>query len=703
MFKIIGFLKPSPSISEAEQASGLKWLSWEGMASLGFSSITTSGFLTAYALALGANNLQIGILVALPFLGGVLQIPTILLVERVRQRKLIAVITWFIAQLLWIPIALIPFYLKVPGAPGISVLLAIMAARSILQAVTNGAWHSWVRDLVPQQIMGSFFARRFKYATVVAMIFGVGAALFVDYWKSNAAPGTEATGYVYPLILGAVTLGIASPLMMAKMPEPLMESTQGQNQSIRNLLTIPYRNRNYRYLLLFLLLWGFCLNLAVPFFTVYMLVRLELPVSAVIGFSALSQIFTILFYRVWGQYADRYGSKSVMAVCASLYLLVIFGWTFTTMPDRYFLTIPLLVVLHIMAGIASSGVTLTTGTLGMKLAPKGQATAYLTTAAVATSLGTGLGPLLGGPIADFFSSRQLGLVFSWTDPSGVLQMSAFHLTGFDFLFAIAFVLGLMVLGLLTMLREEGEVDRDVVLDALVSPLRRFTKPLGSTASLSFLSQFPFGYIRKVPLPGLDVAIGVTAHQLAEAASMAVIAVKHGRRGAAKISGALEKLLIGLLGTEQASGVNVTEISQHAARGAMRAVEQTNLDAGEVARQTVVGIASALHKQGGEENVAEALRGAAYGMVQGASETGAQLETAVSEAVEAAKEVAQQTGIDQDVAVSQVVIGAIEAAKDIGKEPLEEIKSSLSKETIAKAIAGMESETEKTKEVENGLT
>jgi hypothetical protein len=243
----------------------------------------------------------------------------------------------------------------------------------------------------------------------------------------------------------------------------------------------------------------------------------------------------------------------------------------------------------------------------------------------------------------------------------------------------------------------------VVLDALVSPLRRFAKPLGSTASLSFLSQFPFGYIRKVPLPGLDVAIGVTAHQLAEAASMAVIAVQHGRKGAARLSGALEKMLIGLLRTEKADGVNVTELSQHTARGAMLAVEQTNLDAGEVARQTVVGIASALHKEGSEENVAEALRGAAYGMVQGVSETGAQLEPAVSEAVEAAKEVAQQTGISQDVAVSQVVIGALEAAKDIGEESFAEIQSSLSKEIIATAIAGIEAETKKKEDIENGLT
>ena len=34
---------------------------------MGFNSITESGFLAAYALLLGANNFQIGVLAALPF------------------------------------------------------------------------------------------------------------------------------------------------------------------------------------------------------------------------------------------------------------------------------------------------------------------------------------------------------------------------------------------------------------------------------------------------------------------------------------------------------------------------------------------------------------------------------------------------------------------------------------------------------------
>ena len=62
---IFGFLKPKPTISDEDVKAGLKWLTLERAVSMGFNSITTSGIVAAFALALGANNLQIGVLAAI--------------------------------------------------------------------------------------------------------------------------------------------------------------------------------------------------------------------------------------------------------------------------------------------------------------------------------------------------------------------------------------------------------------------------------------------------------------------------------------------------------------------------------------------------------------------------------------------------------------------------------------------------------------
>jgi hypothetical protein len=102
---------------------------WQVVAGGGLEGITSGGFLAAFALALGASNLQIGILTALPFMVQPIQIPAVLLVEKLKNRKLIGVASYFVTHSLWIPIALIPIFIGVPSAGAVSALLALIGIR----------------------------------------------------------------------------------------------------------------------------------------------------------------------------------------------------------------------------------------------------------------------------------------------------------------------------------------------------------------------------------------------------------------------------------------------------------------------------------------------------------------------------------------------------------------------------------------------
>jgi MFS family permease len=198
-----------------------------------------------------------------------------------------------------------------------------------------------------------------------------------------------------------------------------------------------------------------------------------------------------------------------------LYLLVILGWIFTMTPERHSLTIPLLIILHIFAGVASGGVTLTTSTIGLKIAPGNQATAYLSGVTLSVNMGSGLGPILGGFLADFFSTRQFLMTFTWTDPTHSMQFSMLSITGFSFLFAIAFILGIFTLSLLANLREEGEVSREVVLESLMMPMRELYRPVTSILPY-YLAHMPvYRVLKRIPIPGLDVALSVIAYQIAD--------------------------------------------------------------------------------------------------------------------------------------------------------------------------------------------
>ena len=669
---MLPFLRPSPTLTDKDIGRSLSLMIWEGVASGALFSLGSGGFMAAYALALGANNLQVGILAALPFIAQVAQLPAILAVERFRRRKAIGVPALWAAQLLWVPIGAVPFLMDAPGAPAVTAVIALMALRGLFGAVWATSWTSWMRDLVPRNVLGSYYGRRIAVVTGAVAVVGLGGSFFVRWWESAASPDDTILAYSFLLIGGALTFGIASPLFAMRAREPLMPAAPESGRSAAAVLAEPLRDRNFSQLVRFLFVWSLTSNLAIPFFAVYMLSELGLSLPAVIGFTVLSQAANILFVRVWGPMADRVGSKPVLSLSASLYLLVILGWVFTAYPERHFLTLPLLGVLHVFAGVAGAGVGLTMSTLTLKVAPEGKATPFLGVAGIAASVGAGIGPIAGGLMADYFSDRSLGLDLTWTSPSGVLGLPALSLTGFDFLFVIAFLVGLFSLNLLIALREEGEVPREAALGELSARAAPAARAVSSVPGLGAVSAFSYGYLKRVP--GADVALGVTAYQIAASTQAAVSSAARGgvmvRDVAGVVGGVLEEVIDEM---EDVAGQGL-ELARHATRGAVQVGDELADQVGGVARGAVLGTLRAL----ADQPVAplDALRGAGYGAVQGAVEAGADAAEAVAHALAAAREIAGELGVTGDKAAATLAAGALDAATASGEKVLRAVRKVL---------------------------
>ena len=665
---MIGFLLPKPFLSDQDVEKGMKWLTWEGAATMGYSSITESGFLTAYALLMGANNFQIGLLAALPFLIQPTQFFMIAAVERLKMRKALSVATWMGAQATWIPIALIPFFFGGLSASSISVLLGFVALRSLLAAARNANYNSWVRDLVPGNRLGSFFSRRLTLATLASVVFGLSASFFVDYWKSQNPGDAQVYGYTIALLVGAIFLGIAGPVFLSLVPEPRMHVPEGRRPSLADNIRMPMRDTNFRQLMKFLFFRGFTANLAVPFFAVYMLERIGLSLTAVVALTVVGQIFNVMFLRVWGPMSDRLGSRVVLSVCNSLLLLVIFGWIFTTMPERYALTIPLLVVLHAFSGIAMAGINVTTGAIGMKLAPRGNAAPFLAGASLATSLGAGLAPLVGGRFADFFSVRAFSISFEWLDPNGVTGLPGIVFTGYDFLFVVSFVLGLIASKTLTTIQEEGEADRETVMDELLAGSADMTRAVSSIPGLRAATHLPYSYLRHVP--GVDVAGGVTAYQLASSTRAATAALGRGTASAEAIARAVSATVRSATGEVAHMGEVGAEVARHSARGVLHAATEVEHSVETLARGAVIGASHTVGRTA--SGSVHALDGAAHGIVHGAHEAGASIYRAVSSTLESARDVSHTLGISELEAFKSAADSALVAAEQIGPEAVDEV-------------------------------
>ena len=463
-----------------------------------------------------------------------------------------------------------------------------------------------------------------------------------------------------------------------------MPAASTSGRSAFSTLLEPLRDRNFSQLVRFLFLWSFASNLAIPFFAVYMLARLGLSLPAVIGLTMLSQLTSIMFVRAWGPLADRAGSKTVLSLSASLYLLVILGWIFTTLPEQYPLTLPLLVVLHIFAGIAMAGVTPTVETIALKLAPEGKATPFLGVAAIATGMGAGLGPMVGGLAADYFSFRSFAIKFSWMAPGEVFDFPALSLTDFDFLFVIAFLVGTLSLNLLVALREEGEVLRDVALAGLMTRAGPMARAVSSVPDLNAVSAFAYGYLRRVP--GAEVAMGISAYQLASSTQAAVAAASGGRllvgEVARRVGGALDAA-IDEVGDVTGQGL---ELARHAIRGAVQ-VGGPSDPVGRVVRGAVLGTIRTLAGQ--QVPAQQSLRGAGYGAVQGAVESGGDPGATAAAAVGAARELASELGVTNAEAAAVMAAGALEAAAAAGEDALAAVRDALPDELTGAQAAQLE--------------
>ncbi|MFH2202316.1 MAG: MFS transporter [Elusimicrobiota bacterium] len=447
-----------------EQQRGLRNFLLESVTGQVLVSLTSGTFVTAFAVKLGASNAQIGILAAIAALSQLLQVPAVYLINRLQDRKPIAAVGFALSKLSWLLIV-VPVLFGARSVP-MGLLTATVACSSAFAAVALCTRNSWLRDVIGQDQMGAFFAKRLAYSKAVGIFTGLAAGIFVTVWAKYSRE-TLLSSYAI-LFSAGILCGLMSVYFVWTSPEPPRIPI---DVKFLSSLLEPFRDRNYRMLIIFLAMWSFSVNLAAPFFTVYMLQRLHFTVAFVMALAVLSNVMNLIFFRFWGAFADQFSNKGVLAVCAPLCIICTLSWAFTTLPEPHFLTLPMVVAIHVVVGAASAGVILASSNIGMKLSPRAKSASFLAASSIVSSLAAGVAPIIGGLSADYFASRELSLLLTWKSPELDFGLRAISFRHWDFFFAIAFVLGLYSLRRLSLVQEEGEVQRKVALREFLQRLR----------------------------------------------------------------------------------------------------------------------------------------------------------------------------------------------------------------------------------------
>ncbi len=377
-----------------------------------FNSVKNSvleNFIVPFALMLGAGNEMIGFITSLPQLFGMLlQTLSTKIINMMNSKKRTTILFKLIGNLFWIPIILIPFVFE----NGVLWLLLFLCIRQAIISIDNTAWSSWVSDIVPKKIRGSFFGKRNMFGNAVGFVTSLLAGWFLGVVS-------DIYGFIL-LFIAAFISNLVSNYLLGKMVELPLKKHPKIKFSFRHFIRGIKNHSNYSNFVLFRSLMNFAIHISAPFWIVYVLQNLNIGYFWYGVSIGVYMIVNIISQKYWGRLADKFGDKKIMFVCSFLLPIAALMMVFIT-------DIWQLMIERIFWGFALAGYSITTFNYLLNSSPSDDSATFIANYKVFNGIGTAAGPILGGFLAVMFADQLiLGL--------GALQ----------FLFLIAFFLRLII-------------------------------------------------------------------------------------------------------------------------------------------------------------------------------------------------------------------------------------------------------------------
>jgi MFS family permease len=359
----------------------------EGGFQSAMTQLTSDVLLTAFALALGAGPIHIGLLATLPLGLRLSQLFTSTRVGRLGRWRSVALLGGAAGRVALFG-GLAAAFMD-PGDGRVWLLVAVVTAAAIGGSLYDLAIVAWMAELVPMRLRGEFFGRRNRAIAAVGLAVTLGAALIIDSLR-----GEDAAVLAFAIIFAAgAAIGLLGLVVLARAPRgPRHDSLDG-TPPVRVWMREAFADRSFYRLARFGLIWGFAVNFASPFFAVYQIQVLALPLTAVTLFKAVTTAATMASSSYWGRMVDHFGAKPVARAGTFMVAVVPLLWLFVT-PGRVW---PL-VFIQLVSGVAFAAYDGNINNLVLKLAPPERRARCLAAFGAAYGVGSVAAPVLGGAV-----------------------------------------------------------------------------------------------------------------------------------------------------------------------------------------------------------------------------------------------------------------------------------------------------------------
>lgn len=382
-------------MSDADYKRGRSLFLAEGCCANGVVILTTGAFLSGYVQSLGAGDSVNGIIGSIPLLLCTLQMFSAVVLEHIRQRKCLIAGFSLLHRLLLSSIFFVPLFVSTP-AYRLAAVVGLYALAHCFNAFIATGTGNWLLTLVPQHMKGSYLGKKdamaFTFTTVLSLVMG----WFLDRFRAS---GAEQAGF---FVIGTLVFLLACTdfWCLSSIREP--ESTP-HRQKLRAALWEPLADRGYQKVIFLYMFWNLALQIAGPFFSVYMVTGLKLDYTYITFLGLISSSVRVVASYLWGRLADIYSWLKVARCSMFLLGTVHLSWLFMT-PETCYVLQP---VLQALSGAAWGGIAISVFNLQYHYAPVEKRVLYVSANSSYAGLCGFFATLIGAALLTVLPSIEL--------------------------------------------------------------------------------------------------------------------------------------------------------------------------------------------------------------------------------------------------------------------------------------------------------
>ncbi len=326
---------------------------------------TASNFSLSYfgpaALALGATNIQMGILHAIiALLPSVVQLKAAALIGKFPRKNI--VLTGAIGKILLVLPFILIGYLHWIGVSYMAwAFIGLVGLHYVCTAIAHPAWFSWMGSLAPEEKRGKYFSKRNRIVGgfgVVTMIVG---AFILDGVKKFGVNGDVAgltlIGFGTLFVLSGVSR-VWSWKILKGVYEPRIKIRKKDKMSLRHFLK-HCKETPFGKFSLFAGAFTFVAGISAPYWAVYMIRDLGMSYIWYMAITVSVVVFQLIFLPLLGKFSDRFGNIKLIRTCSILIGTTPFLWIASVLIGSDLgVKIYLLIVPSLVGGFAWAGYNL---------------------------------------------------------------------------------------------------------------------------------------------------------------------------------------------------------------------------------------------------------------------------------------------------------------------------------------------------------